>query len=111
MYKKSCCLEELCYEKSFSSNVRLCSNTSFEHLKDKNIREFLCGSSMFISGVFCIVVNPPILGHVGYPLVVSGFRLIFNSLNEISSSKDHRLIDLYKIQNKAKDILDDYELK
>ena len=72
------------------------------------IRDFLLGVGEAISGVFCIVVNPPITGRFGTGLVLSGFGLMWHSVNNMvvdQQQKELRLAELEKIKNQSEKTL------
>ena len=68
------------------------------------IREFMCGVGSIVSGVFCVAVGGIMtpMGGIGITLAVSGFYMMFTSLNSAYSDYERSKLDLMTIEAKMK---------
>ena len=67
-------------------------------------RDFLTGIGLTISGIFCLTVNPPVMGKFGVTLVMTGGGYMYNAINNMwidSQEKQARLRELSELQKKA----------
>jgi hypothetical protein len=76
----------------------------FDPQQEKMARDFLCGVGMTLSGVFCIVINPPLLGKFGVPLVLSGFNHMYDSVSCMIKDRREKDMRLKQLQNLQKSI-------
>jgi len=79
-------------------------SSSFTPQQEKLTRDFLFGVGQVISGVFSIVINPPLLGRFGVPLVISGMKYIYDSVSSMIKDfreKTSRLKELEIFQKNA----------
>jgi len=85
------------------TNRHLKKTYDFDPHQQKIIRDFLCGVGFLVSGVFCIVINPPLLGRFGITFVASGFKYIYESVDDMIEDyqeKKQRLTELNTIEQK-----------
>ena len=70
------------------------------------VRNFLFGVGEVISGIFCVVVNPPIAGKFGVGLVIGGSLMMWHAVNDMyddSQDKKSRLKELENLQKQAEE--------
>lgn len=75
--------------------------------QEKMVRDFLYGVGELVSGTFCLVIKAPLSSKAGWPLVVNGCRLMFDSVSSMIKDYEERkqrlkeLDGIYKMFEKS----------
>lgn len=78
------------------------SNEKLDPKERKNLRDFLAGVGLTISGVFCVTVSPPVAGPFGRPMIMSGFTYMFHAVSNMILDKDEKLARLSELERLQK---------
>jgi hypothetical protein len=68
------------------------------------MRDFLYGVGSIVSGVLCVTTGPPVGGRFGVPLIVGGFKCMYDAVSgmiELHEKRLERISELDKIARKA----------
>ncbi|HAB98407.1 MAG TPA: hypothetical protein DCE71_01125 [Parachlamydiales bacterium] len=92
------CVDEYRSESSYLRGTQL---GRLDPNQEKMVRDFLYGVGEVVSGTLCIAINPPLLGRAGFPLVIGGCKMMYNSVScmiKDRQERDQRLKELNDIQ-------------